>query len=220
MEGGAIKRVVPDTSFLATARAETWASRARSDDGKVAGVPDYAPATGRRELGAAEREALEKGFDELAASLVGGTIFKGLSSLLEDAVPGRAPTFAVVLRQRPGEAERETGTDGDPLVFEYQPSACAFARIEPGAPPRERYLAGIECWATDFLAVLRGELGPIALTFGRARLWNALPERFRFDLFGDLYRVSHPLRRQAETLRMYQREWSKSAATTPVIQPR
>jgi hypothetical protein len=211
MEAGGVKRVVPDTSFLTTPRREAWPSRARSEDGKREGIPDYAPATGRREIAPEDREALREGLGGLAASLVGGTIFKGLCSLLEDAAPGRTPTFAVVLRH---------GEDDARLVFEYVPSACAFTRVEPALSPRaprETYLAGIECWATDFLAVLRGELGPIALTFGRSRLWNALPERFRFDLFGELYRVSHPLRRPAETFRMYQREWSKNRGVTPVI---
>jgi hypothetical protein len=75
----------------------------------------------------------------------------------------------------------------------------------------------MECWATDLLAVLRGELGPIALTFGRARLWNALPDKLRFDIFGELTRVSHPLRRPAEYLRNYQRQWAKCADVEATI---
>ncbi len=198
-----MKKVLADVPFLATPPVASWPSRARNG---VAPIPDYAPATGRRELDAADLDALRKALDELAASLRGGTIFKGLCSLLADAAGGRALTFAVVLRNG---AER--------LVYEYAPSACAF--VEGSASARESYLAGIECWATDFLAVLRGELGPIALTFGRARLWNALPDRFRFDLFGELYRMSHPLRRPAEVLRMYQREWGKVADGEPAIFP-
>jgi benzoyl-CoA reductase subunit A len=36
------------------------------------------------------------------------------------------------------------------------------------ANAEETYLAGIECWATDLLAILNGELGPIALAAKRA----------------------------------------------------
>jgi hypothetical protein len=79
------------------------------------------------------------------------------------------------------------------------------------------YLAGFECWAADLLAVLEGELGPIALTYARSRLWNALPQRFNFDVFGELYRVSHPLRRPAEYARTYDRAWQAVAATVPSI---
>jgi hypothetical protein len=207
MEGMKIKRVQPDAPFLSTAPRASWPSRAKSDAGAI---PDYAPATGRRELNADERGQLEQGLGEFAASLVGGTLFKGFHSLLEGAAPGRAPTFALVLRH---------GSSGDKrLVYEYAPSECAF--VLGNDRPRETYLAGIECWATDFLAVLRGELGPIAITFGRARLWNALPAKFRFDLFGDLYRMSHPLRRPAETLRTYQRLWKASAGVEPVVRHR
>jgi hypothetical protein len=85
------------------------------------------------------------------------------------------------------------------------------------AKPEETYLAGIECWATDLLAILKGELGPIALSFGRARLWNVLSEQFLFDFFGDLYRMSHPLRRPAEYLRTYRRLWTGTANTVPAI---
>jgi len=104
---------------------------------------------------------------------------------------------------------------GERRVYEYVSSACAFLRGTSNA--EETYLAGIECWATDLLAILKGELGPIALSFGRARLWNALSEQFLFDFFGDLYRMSHPLRRPAEYLRTYQRLWTKSANTAPTI---
>ena len=83
--------------------------------------------------------------------------------------------------------------------------------------PEETYLAGMECWGTDLLAILGGDLGPIALNFGRARLWNALPDQFFFDLFAELHRVSHPLRRPAEYLRTYQRLWAQSAKVAPTI---
>ena len=101
-------------------------------------------------------------------------------------------------------------------MFEYVPTRCGFAHTD-GANPRTDYLAGLECWASDLLAVLEGALGPIALTYGRARLWNALPQRFHFDIFGELYRVSHPLRRPDEYARTYQRAWQAVAATVPTI---
>src|SRR5262249_34887021 len=134
------------------------------------------------------------------------TIFRGLQSLLDDQAKGRVPTFAVALRDN-GAGERR--------VYEYVSSACAFVRGTANA--EETYLAGIECWATDLLAILNGELGPIALSFGRARLWNALSEQFLFDFCSDLYRMRHPLRSAAEYLRAYQRLWTRSANTVPTI---
>ena len=154
----------------------------------------------------AEYAILEQGLQEFAGSLVSGTIFRGLHSLLDDQAKGRIPTFAVALRD---------SRAGERRVYEYVSSACAFVRGTSNA--EETYLAGIECWATDLLAILKGELGPIALSFGRARLWNALSDQFLFDVFGDLYRMSHPLRRPAEFLRTYQRLWTACASSAPCI---
>ena len=67
------------------------------------------------------------------------------------------------------------------------------------------------------LAILNGDLGPTAISFGRARVWNGLPDRFFFDLIGELHCFNHPLRRPAEYLRTYQRLWTNSANTAPTV---
>jgi len=207
MEGHRLKRVFDDTPFLTTTPPETWPSRGPSPDkDQTTPVPDYAPATGRREMQNGDSELLEQRLQEFAGTLVGGTIFKGLYSLLHDQATGRIPTFAMAVRDGSGNERR---------VYEYVPSACAFVR--GAANPEKTYLAGLECWGTDLLAILNGELGPIALNFGRARLWNALPDRFFFDLFAEFNRVSHPLRRPGEYLRTYQRLWARSANVSPII---
>src|SRR5262249_43985664 len=158
MEGHRLKRVFDDTPFLTTTPPETWPSRGPSPDkDQTTPVPDYAPATGRREMQNGDSELLEQRLQEFAGTLVGGTIFKGLYSLLHDQATGRIPTFAMAVRDGSGNERR---------VYEYVPSACAFVR--GAANPEKTYLAGLECWGTDLLAILNGELGPIALNFGRA----------------------------------------------------
>ena len=121
---------------------------------------------------------------------------------------GRKPTFAFVLRH---------GSEGSTLVFEYDASACAFVSVVV-ANPREVYLGGWECWATDLIAVLQGELGPIALMYGRARLWNHLPQRFCFDMQEALSRVSHPLSNPSGYLKIYRRMWERSKSIVSTIQ--
>jgi hypothetical protein len=201
MEGHRLKKVLDAAPFLSTTPVETWPSRAPQASPPAS---DYAPATGHRTLSAEERGALPMALEELAGALMGGTTFKGLYSLVEGAAPGHVTTFALVLRD--GE---------DRLIYEYVPAGCTFV---PGREdPHSVYLAGVECWATDFLAVLRGELGPIALNFGRARAWNALPQHFRFDPFSELFRMSHPLRRPAAYLSTYRKLWSASKDTAPAI---
>lgn len=206
MEGHRLKRVLPDTPFLTTAPLEAWP--ARNKDG-TSEIPDYSPATGRREMENSGYDLIEKRLQEFAGSLVGGTVFRGLYSILQDEAKGRIPTFALALRDH---------RSGKPRVYEYAPSACAFILSPHGtANPEETYLAGLECWSTDLLAILDGTLGPIALNFGRARLWNALPDRFVFDIFADLFRFSHPLRRPAEYLQTYRRILAGNENTNPLI---
>jgi hypothetical protein len=207
MEGHRLKRVFDDTAFLTTVAPDIWPPRGPGRKGAANDILDYAPATGRTEMESAEYAVLERVLQEFAGSLVGGTTFRALHSLLDDQAKGRKPTFAVALRDSRFDERR---------VYEYVSSACAFVRGAANA--EESYLAGIECWASDLLAVLKGELGPIALSFGRARLWNAFSEQFLFDFFGDLYRMSHPLRRPAEYLRTYRRIWKNSAnSTAPTV---
>ena len=202
MQAGKLKQVDAEAPFLRAEPRESWPSRARA---QIA-APDYAPAT-RRALEPGELDRLRAALDELAGTLVGGVLFRGLCSLREDELGGRRGTFAFVAR------------DGDARhVLAYAPGACAF---EPGVEPaRDVYLAGLECWAADLLAVAEGALGPIALTFGRARLWNALPARFRFDIFEELHRHSHPLRKPAAYLHTYERLWQRAAGIEPVVRYR
>src|SRR5262245_57013323 len=135
MEGHRLKRVFEDTPFLTTAPPETWPARG-SIAAKGDGTPDYAPATGRREMQNGDNELLEQRLQEFAGALVGGTIFKGLHSLLHDQATDRNPTFALALRDE-GDERR---------VYEYVPTACAFVR--GASNPEAIYLAGMECWGT------------------------------------------------------------------------
>ncbi len=199
MVAGKLKQTSPCTPWLETAPVASWPSRQKTN---ATPVRDYLPATGRTTLADGELAVLAAQLDDFAGALVGGMVFRGLHSMLASETD-RALTFMFALRD--GAREHR---------FRYVPQACRF---EPTELPREAVVAGFECWATDLAAVLRGDLGPIALTFGRSRLWNALPQRFHFDLFGELHRVSHPLRRPAATARTYERLWEAARSITPVI---
>ncbi len=190
MERNKLVRVDASTDFLTTEPRESWPSR---EPVKRSSLPDFAPASGARALGRGDLARLERGLGELANALVGGTLFRCLHSIMVGESEERRPTFAFALRDG---AQRR--------VYEYVPSACAFERVDVEDAESE-YLLGLECWASDMLRVLQGEFGPIALTFGRARLWNAAPELVADVIFDEMSRVSHPLRRPVDTLRAYQR---------------
>lgn len=206
MEENVIVAVDDETPFLGTAPLETWPARDKRPRGSEP-TPDYEPATGSRDISRKELDRLQVCLREFAESLVGSTLFKSLYSLMDIELPDRVPSFALVLRTRDKRAA---------LLFAYNPNACDFVPIQT-ANPRAVYLAGMECWATDFLAVLSGELGPIALSFGRSFMWNALPARFNFNIVGELYRMSHPLRRPNEFYRIYQRLLQKHGAPKPTF---
>ena len=196
--GGKLQKVEAAQPFLSTPPRETWPKRGRGGGE----LRDYDPATSRT-LAAGELDRLRARLDEFAGTLVGGGVFRGLHSLLDSECGDRRPTFAFALR------------DGDTRhLFEYSPSTCTF--IETSGD----HIAGLECFARDLLAVLDAELGPIALTFGRARVWNALPGRLNFDIFNDLHRFSHPLRRPAEYLALYRRLLEPVRSTQPQFFPR
>jgi L-ascorbate metabolism protein UlaG (beta-lactamase superfamily) len=206
MKANRLERVDDRAPFLASVPAAEWPSRAKqAGDPRAGDVPDYAPATGRRELTDAERGELAERVGAVAGELVGGAVFRGLCSLLATEHP--RPTFAFVARD--GDARRE---------YAYDLVDCRFVGgpFDAGA----RTLAGLECWGSDLLAVLRGELGPIALSFGRARLWNALPARFRFKIFDELHRISHPMRRADAYAATYARLYAPHASEAPVIRAR
>jgi hypothetical protein len=201
MRGGKLAEVKPDAGWLRTKPPAEWPSRAKA----TVEAHDYAPATGRRTLTDGERDRLRGRLQELAAALVGGVLFRSMCSLLDREGEGRRIAFAFVAR------------DGDERhVYEHDMSACAFREVT-GCVAEQTYVGVLECWAADLLAVLDGELGPIALTFGRARVWNALPQRLQVPIFEELYHMSHPLRRPATWREVYARLLAPVKDTAPVV---
>jgi len=202
MKGNKLASVEMEQPWLGAQPRDRWPSRAKGPTE----IPDYEPATGRRSLAVGELDKLVVQLDELAGSLVGGGLFRGLHSVLATECGDRSPTFAIVARD--GEQRR---------AFEYRATECRFV---PTDKSDAAFLAGIELWASDLVAVLDGTLGAIALTFGRSRLWNALPGRFGFEIFPELHKLSHPLRRPAAYAKTYERIAAATEGTTPVFKRR
>jgi len=193
LKAGKLASVEDRAPWLAAAPRSEWPTR-----GRGGGTPrDFTPATGTLIY---DREKLERGLAELAGTLVGGPLFRALSSLLVTECGDRKPTFAFVLR-----------TDGEPVTYEYAPTACTFV---PGSGDT---IAGLECYASDLAAVLAGELGAIALTFGRSRLWHHLAGRIGFDPFSEMHRLSHPLRKPAAYLATYEQIWKSQREVSPSL---
>ena len=198
LDSNKLKKVDRDQPFLRADVEDRWPSRLKT--GRKS-FPDYAPATGKQGLGDGELDRLRALLDDFARVLVGGKLFRSLYSMAGPDAGGRKPTFCIVARD--GETER---------TFAYDAASCTF--VDGDAEPRGVYVAGVEVWASDLLATLRGEIGPIALSFGRCRMWNAAPNKLSFAVFEDMYRMSHPLRHPGVQYQLYERELAKQPAPT------
>jgi len=203
MDGGALTSITEQSEFLCAAPKSAWP--ARDFAGDVALMERYEPASGRTDFEEKDLDELQRELDDFAAFLYGTRTFRELYSCDSAELGERRPSFALVLLA--DSAFRA-------YVFEYQPHACRFAPVKSRKPAHE-YVAGMELWATDFLAICRGELGPHAIPFGRGRVWKAggrLHASFR-----DFCLYFHPLRRPARFLRLYRRLLDQADGAPPLV---
>ncbi len=201
---GKVAAIRPDSPFLhAPPRAE-WPSRRYAGPGPL--LESYSPATAVRDLEEAELVELGAELEGFAAHLCSRRTFRALLSLDGQELEGRRPTFSLVLL---------CDDAGGSYVYEYDASSCAFVPTE-GVDPVRDYVGGLECWASDLLAVLRGELAPSAIWFGRSRCWSALPDRCQID-WGELWIHCHPLRRPDRFLELYRTMLASNADATTVV---
>ncbi len=209
MQGGRITAQVDHLPFIAALPREQWPSR--EPQGELPGrLGDYAPACGRRELEPAARERLLHELVDLARYLYGTPAFRSLCSLPTEPRGGRHPAWCLSLRH---------GDDDRRLVLRHRPEACDFV-VHESLDPIAEFLAGLECWATDLLALLEGELGASALCFaGRLRQWNHDSRVLRVSAH-DLWMLAHPLRRPLAAARLYERLLHAEPPIVPRVAPR
>lgn len=176
--------------FVAARPREQWPSR--QHDPSAPRPRDYGPACGRRTLGTGQLAALVDRLQDFARYLYGTPQFRSLCSL-PLTVDGHAGVWGFSLLD-----------DQAPRCLLYDPSGCRFVPHE-GLDAQRRLLSGIECWGTDLLAFLLGELAPTGLCYaGRLRVWNHRPDRLRVGPH-ELWMYGHPLRRPEVTASLYHR---------------
>jgi hypothetical protein len=205
MKRGNVSAVEDRTPFLSALPPSEWPSREYRP--VVSLMEEYRPATGRTTLPSEDREALARKISSFGERLYGGRIHSALYSLTKEDLRGRKPTFVIVLY---------VNDDGDTVCFEYRPQASDFVPVS-SADPFGEYVAGMECWATDLLSMLSGDLGPFAITFGRMRSWTTTPKRSVFDFGLALGVYYHPLRTIDNYLRLYRGLLAKEPAEVPQI---
>lgn len=202
MQHGELVDVSAETGFVAARPAAEWPVRSV---GKPDWLPDFGPATGRQALDDEQLGALGRELDSLAAYLHNRKGFRRGYSLSHDDLDGREPTLAIV-----------TWTDDGAFVWAYEPQGCRFVSVDE-SDPMSRYAGVFECWATDLLGVLRAEMSPNTLLFGRARARFGIPDRYPYSLFDEILRYVHPLRHPARFRALYEQVRSRFADIEPVI---
>lgn len=202
-----IRRVSETAPFLTTTPKEKWPDRTyrpsmAPDDG-------VEPASGKDSLPAADLKRLEQRLEDFARFLYGRTLFRALYTL----APGPSETskrarFAICAIS--GEASH---------VFEFQPTEGRFVLTAAPAPLSE-YAVALECYASDLLAFLDGELAPSALMFGRLCRWRGSAENTTAAIDNTIWQYGHPLRRQAEHLAFYRALLAKEPKDPPHVRAR
>lgn len=193
--------------FIAPLPRERWPDRSFTPADTAS--RDYQPATGRTSVDAAQLEALLVELEDFARYLYGTAVFRSLCSM-----PTRIDEVAAAV----GFSLRVDDTDGREIL-RYEPGSCSFVR-EPEGDPQRALLSGIECFATDLLAFMRGELSPSALCYaGRVRTWNRAPARLWFSP-QELWMYGHPLRRVDRAAKLYRRLLAAEPSNPPRIRGR
>lgn len=191
-----------DSSFLHTPPRSAW-----GDPASWRHHPrnsNYNPACGKADLSKSDLQILNTGLLELAQYMYGGSIFRALFSLT--GLPAELKLSFLLLLI--------TGRDKQYYALEYSPTSCSFESACPEHPLKE-YVCGVECWATDLVALFRGDFEPRILSLGHSRHWSyasVMPDPF-MELIWPFF---HPLRRPSECLRRYRQQF-QALSSTPIV---
>jgi hypothetical protein len=199
--------VTESAPFLRTAPRAQWPDRTYKPLEVKPAPPE--PASGRTELRAGELDELKERLAAFADFLYGSPLFRGLYSLTPTQLPQNVKAaFAICAMS--GETDH---------VFEYEPAAGRFALLPKARPPAE-YVAALECFATDLLEFLRGELAPSALMFGRANRWRGSNENLIGSIDHAIWLYGHPLKNPGRYLKLYRSIYAREPRDTPKVRSR
>ncbi len=185
MESGKLVGRGPSQDFLATLPATRWPPREFT--GHKDALPQLEPLCPSALEPTSLVDALLEELGDFASYLYDSRVFRACISTAHQDVM----CFSLRVDHR-----------DERVTLRYAPSKCAFV-LHESVHPHERFWSGLECWASDLLALLRGDIGPSALCYsGRMRSWNNNPEHLRVSPWL-LWHFSHPLRRPRVASRLY-----------------
>jgi hypothetical protein len=213
MKQGKVVEEREQSPFMVARPREQWPDRTFRDDGKLVG--EYSPYTGRYTMTPADMELLRQELQKFAPYIYGSLLFRWLYSQNAADLEGRRPTVVLALM-----VDEERSVE----LFEYDPTGCCFVPSDVDDPV-EAYACGFEAWASDLLALLRGDAPTTGVWFGRYRAWNNITdEPARNALFnppsqiwGMFYKYVHPLRTPARALYSYRQWLSREPSDAPIL---
>lgn len=186
-----VQNAASSADFVRTKAVSFWPVRGGASLQPL--LDDFGPASGSRSIDVSEGIALlTASLKEFAEHIFGRRLFRGLYSLSPQESDGRGRKFALVLR-----------LDEGFRVFEYDPNGCRF--VESGSEePATDFVAGVDCWMSDWIAAYRGDIAPSGMLFGRSRAWSFAPQHVPWPA-EELWFFFSPLRRPEAALELYRR---------------
>lgn len=189
LRDGALDEVREATDFLRVA-APPWPER--EPFWAPPGSPLAPSRCGNEALEDGDTAELECGLRELARHLYGSALFKQLYSLSREELQGRQPSFVLAL---------QVGDDRT-LAYAYRPQACDFSRLDDSPEWVDQYAGTITLWATDLVALFRGQIEPRMIAACSRENWTF---QCHAPFFVELWLFFHPLGRPQQALEQYRR---------------
>ncbi len=192
---GELVAIRPSLPFLTTEERSRWPAHGGSALDEAT-RRDFGPGTGRRSLTDEDHRRLEHALAQFARFLFARASFRGLYRLMagRDHDPSVRSTAALVLRN-----------GGSREIWEYSATDASFMRAPPDRSASS-YVAGVEMWASDLLAVLTFQACPTDMFhFGRKWTWNVAAAGFRFDFDTEIELFAHALHRPEAVEALYRR---------------
>lgn len=204
MEKGRVAEILPRANGICALPRAAWPDRTYVGD--VTLIDSVEPFVASRSVDEADLPEIEALLDDFATYLYASPIFRSLHSLERGSLAGRKATLAFVLR-----------ADDGGYVFAWEPQARQFVSVECSDPASE-YVAGVELWASDALALVRGEVEWITVQAGHFRGWTMAPQTVPMTaaLFMSYFTA---LRRPDIFLRLYQTGLARARTDGPRLRP-
>jgi len=194
------------TNYVSALARDEWPPRPGYWPAKDARM---APVIGGRTCSDTEFVEIGEALDGIARFIYGGPLFRALYSLPERSSNLCRQTFAWIMLL---DEELEC------IAYEYDASRCAFRMLDDATDIEDRYLGLIVTWATDFLALSRGEIEPRNIVRGYRETWKV---QLGSDLFVSvLWKYFHPLRHPERVLEQYRRVAEQERSAPEWIRPR